>query len=475
MAFATCSVISLNNARGFWAYQHLDTARVISLSVKRILEQAGLDSAVVFTLLTRAWQAGAGAATLLLVAYFFTSELQGFYYTFSSLLALQVFVELGLYLVVVNRASHEWSKLVLSETGDVMGDAAALSRLASLLYFVVIWYAAASVLFAVGVGVSGYLFLANSPSTNFVWHSPWAAAVALAAIQLSLLPLMSLLEGCNQVTAISQLRFRQAIAETIAIWALLAAGLGLWVVAGALFVRVAATLLFILGKYLQFFRSILAGAGTQRILWRKEIWPMQWRLGAQGLVNFFIYSMFVPIVFHFHGPVAAGQTGMTLQIISVVQLMALAWVQTKVPLFGMLVAKRQFDELDRVWKRASTLSFAFTIAGSGILWAAVFILSESGLDIGTRMLGPLPTGLFLLAYGLMQIVNFYASYLRAHGREPFLVAGVLGGVLMGSLIFSLGSRYGPTGAATGFLISICLFTLPMGTLIWIRRRKEWQN
>src|SRR5712692_1748621 len=57
--------------------------------LRPLIEKAGLDQAIVFTLLTKAWQALAGLVSLLLIAQFFTPEIQGFYYTFSSLLALQ--------------------------------------------------------------------------------------------------------------------------------------------------------------------------------------------------------------------------------------------------------------------------------------------------------------------------------------------------------------------------------------------------
>ena len=436
--------------------------------------RAGLDRAVTYTLLTRAWQAGAGAVNLLLIAKFFGPEVQGFYYTFSSLLALQVFVELGFYLVVVNLASHEWSKLRLDESGYIVGDASALSRLASLARFVVKWYSAASFLFVVGVGTCGYLFLAQARATDIAWQAPWWTVVVLATIQLWLMPILSLIEGCNQVVALNRFRLVQTIVDAFTIWLLLAVGTELWVAAGSLAVKVAATFVFLAISYRRFFRSLWAGAARATIQWRKEVWPMQWRLAAQGAVNYLVFSFFTPIMFHYHGPKVAGQMGMTLQIISVVQLMALAWVQTKVPRFGMLVANREYAELDRIWGQASRLSFGFAVVGSLAIWIAVVVLGEFMPGLATRVLGPLPTALFLLAYALMLIINYQAIYLRAHAREPFVFVGVSSGLLTGSLVFLFGSEYGPTGAATSYAAAVGLFVLPITTTIWIRRRADWQ-
>lgn len=443
--------------------------------LRRLLEKAGLDQAVIFTLLTRTWQAAAGLVTLLLIAKFFAPEIQGFYYTFSSLLALQAFVELGLYVVIVNLTSHEWSKLQIDGSGGVSGDAVALSRLASLTRFIAKWYTGVSLLFILGVGVAGHVFFSKAQAADVAWQAPWWTVVILAAVQLWLMPVLSLLEGCNQVVAINRFRLVQTIAEAVTMWLLLAAGAGLWVVAGSLAIKVTAIVFFIWGRYRHFFVSLFAGAGQERIRWRYEVWPMQWRLAAQGAVNYLTFSLFNPVMFYFHGPIVAGQMGMTLQIVSVVQMMAMSWIQTKVPRFGMLVVRRDFAELDRIWWKASKLSFGFAVAGSLIIWLAVLILYELDVEFAPRILEPLPTALFLIAYGLMQISSCYAAYLRAHAREPFLALGVSAGLLIGSLVFLFGGRYGPTGAAASFMAAVGLFVIPMSTMIWIRLRAEWQR
>lgn len=440
----------------------------------RLLAKFDLDQAVIYTLLTRAWQAIAGAVTLVLIAYFFSPEVQGFYYTFSSLLALQAFVELGLYIVIVNRASHEWSKLRIDGSGSVVGDASALSRLASLTRFVSRWYTAASFLFVLGVGAGGYVFLSQSHTTNVAWQDPWGTVVVLAAVQLWLMPILSLLEGCNQVVELNRFRFVQTIADAFTMWFLFAVGAGLWVAAGSLAIKILATVYFLIRRYGRFFRSVMAAQVQERIRWRDEVWPMQWRLAAQGAVNYLLFSLFTPVMFHYHGAKVAGQMGMTLQIISVVTLMSQAWVQTKVPRFGMLVAKGEYAELDRIWWQASKVSFSFIVVGGFSIWAAILVLSELYPELASRVLSPLPTALFLMAYGLMQVSYFQALYLRAHAREPFLVLGVLGGLLIGSLVFLFGSRYGPTGAAASFMAAVGLFVIPMSTIIWTRRRAEWQ-
>jgi len=444
-------------------------------ALRSLAEKAGLDRAVIFLLLTRAWQAGAGLVGLLLISIFFAPEVQGYYYTFSSLLALQIFVELALNLIILNLSSHEWSRLRLDASGHIVGDAAALSRLAWLARFVAKWYSVVSFVFVFGVGIGGYFFLSRAGTADISWQAPWWTVVALAAFQLWLMPLLSLLEGCNQVVELNRYRLIQAIAEAFTMWVLLVAGAGLWVAAGSLAVKVAGTLVFLRRRYGRFFRSLRTGAGQARISWRKQIWPMQWRLAVQGVVVYFSSSLFIPIMFHYHGPKVAGQMGMTLQVVSVVQMMAMAWVQTKVPQLGALIARREFAELDTIWWRSSTLSFGFALAGSVAIWIGILVLRQYDMELASRMLDSLPTGLFLVANVLMVVGNCQSLYLRAYAREPFLVVGVLSGLLIGGLVFLFGSQYGPTGAAMAYTAAIGLFVLPMTTMIWKRRRREWQG
>ncbi len=439
------------------------------------LRRFAIDDAVLFALLMRVAQGLAGAVTLVLVAHWFSPAVQGFYYTFMSLLALQAFIELSFQIVVVSRASHEWSRLSLeSGSGVVIGDADAVSRLASLARFIGRWYAVLAVLFLLGVGAAGDLFMRASAEAGIAWRPAWWASVALAALQVWLMAPLALLEGCNQVAAVNRLRFWQVIAEALVIWLLLAGGSELWVVAGALAVKVVAAVLFV-GRYRAFFRSLLRAVGPEAITWRDEIWPMQWRVAAQASVNYLTFSLFTPIMFHYYGAEAAGRMGMTLQLVSMVMALGQAWLQTRVPQFGMLVAKREFEELDRVWGRACKAAFTVVAAGALAVWCGVALLPFVHPALAARLLAPLPTLLFLVGFGLMQLPYGQALYLRAHAREPYLFVGVSSGVLIGAAVFVFGRRYGELGAAASFAVVVALYLLPIASAIWVRRRAEWQG
>ncbi|MBW3543648.1 MAG: hypothetical protein KY476_25640, partial [Planctomycetes bacterium] len=216
------------------ASEHSQTAAPARRTLFQRLE---LDRAVIYALLLRGWQLAAGAVTLVLMTLFFTGPLQGYYYTFASLIALQSFFELGFSVVVVNLCSHEWSRLRLDEDGAIAGDADALSRLVSLGRLLFRWYGVAAVVFAAAVGVGGALFLGRQSAESISWLPPWVALVGLSSLVLWTLPFVAMLEGCNQVAEVNRFRWIQAVAASLAVWGVMVLGGELWAAAAAALAR----------------------------------------------------------------------------------------------------------------------------------------------------------------------------------------------------------------------------------------------
>jgi hypothetical protein len=144
----------------------------------------GIDNAIAFTVLARGWGSLAGLVTVVLIARFLTRAQQGYYYTFGSLIALQIVFELGFSFVILQMASHERAHLTFSPDGQISGDAVAHSRLASVLQETIRWYTVAAVLMAAFLLIAGsYFFSAHqTPGEVVAWRIPWYSAVFAAAL-----------------------------------------------------------------------------------------------------------------------------------------------------------------------------------------------------------------------------------------------------------------------------------------------------
>src|SRR5579872_3688174 len=107
--------------------------------MRRVL---GVDRAIGFTVLARLWSSSAGLVTIALIARFLSPAEQGYYYTFGSLVALQVVFELGFSFVILQLASHERAELSIVDDCEIHGSPIAHAKLAFViqkfvsLYFV---------------------------------------------------------------------------------------------------------------------------------------------------------------------------------------------------------------------------------------------------------------------------------------------------------------------------------------------------
>lgn len=442
------------------------------IRLQRLLYMAAVDRAVFFAILGRVTQLVVAPVTLVLVASHLTPTAQGFYFTFGSLLAAQSFFELGLSLVLVNFASHEWARLSLGSDGRVKGDQTAISKLAELGRLTSKWFGVGSVLFALIVGSVGFWWLAHSP-TDVEWLMPWLLLVALTAIGFWTLPRDAILEGCNQVAVLHQFRCWQSLLGNMVCWIALLMGADLWTLPIWAAVNLLRSLLLHGVRYRRFWEGFRDPLIRSDLNWRRDIWPMQWRVGLSGLVSFFALSLFTPVIFHYYGPVRAGQMGMTWTIVGGVQSICLMWIYARVPQFGALVSQREFRKLDELWRRASISSLIITVGASVSCWIGIYAIDNLGLPFAERLLPPLPTLLFFIGIICAQLAHCFVVYLRAHKKEPIMVASVTTSLLTGILVWLFGRDYGPDGVAFAYLCVMALGILPWMATIWRRCRAQW--
>lgn len=439
--------------------------------LQRFVVTAGADKAILYGLLSKGWRAVAGLISIVLIAKFLTPQTQGYYFTFQSLIALQVFVELGLFLVAVNITSHEWAKLGLNEDGQLIGDQDALSRLVSFGRRLASWYSMAAVVFVIVVGPAGALFLARQANDE-AWLAPWLVSVFCQGIILAATPLLALLEGCNQVVSVQRFQLWQAIVANAALWICLSSGAGLWSVAALLTAQALGTAYYLGIMQRPFFSPFWRATNGKIVDWKREVWPMQWRLAVQGVVNYFVYSIYTPVIFYYFGPVEAGQFGLTWQVFSVLQAIGLVWVQTRVPRFGMLIAQRHFEEMDRLWQHAVMFAIGGFATGMVIFVFCQTLLNYFDIELGRRFLGT-QVSLLLLPTGLLAVwIQCAAVYWRAHKIEPLGMSAIIPGVMNGTLVWWWGRAYGSIGAIAAYLFMLLAISGPLS--VYLKRQVAYE-
>lgn len=400
------------------------TGASTSVRLSRWKQALGLDFHVASTLLLRGWGILAGAITLVLLPLWLSPAQQGYYYTFASLLALQVFFELGLSQVIIQLVGHEAAHLSFHEDGNVSGAPDRIARLGGIITLLRRWYAVAAVLFVLLGGLAGAVFFGRHGQVLAMleWAPVWCTAVVLTAINLYFSPQLAVIEGTGQVGQVARLRLIQSIVGYGALWLMLMTGSDLWAAVAVPFVSACATLLWLRarGGWLK-----TPVSGTSAISWRRDVFPLQWRIAVSWACGYFIFSLFTPIVFASHGAAEAGRLGMAMSVFSAVTTLGLSWVNAKTPSFAMHVSRGDSAALNHLFRgvalRSTTVTalLGFTIVGIAALGA------YHGAGATQRIAAPMTLFWIACASTINTVVYAAAVYMRAHREEPMLPVSIV--------------------------------------------------
>jgi hypothetical protein len=451
---------------------------------------AGVDRAVFYSNATQMLRLVTGPITMLLVLRYLTPEVQGYFYAFAGVAATQVFLEMGFSQNILQFASHEFAKLRFTPQRTLEGDPVALSRLISLGRLAFGYYAVAAAIMLVAIGAGGHLYFtlaehhhlkaigtvaqaAAAPTTPIAWQGAWWIIAITAALSLAINPAWSLLEGCNQITSVAQIRLASSLAGFVGNAVSLITGLGIYASAVGTACSVLIGIGFLLFQWRPFLGQFRQPARHGKISWRREIWPFQWRIAVSWMSGYFIFDIINPIAFAFCGAIETGRIGMSLQLINMIRNIALTWVTTKAPRFGMLVAGKAWKELDSLWQRSTVQSVAFYLLGSS---AFVIIVSCSGTIFPAlpNRLAPFSVNLWLCGAMLVQVlINAMAIVLRAHKQEPYMWLSVFNAAISIGLIIPLTWWLGIYGEAMGLTLASWLTFVP-ALKIYRTKRMEYR-
>ena len=454
--------------------------------IRRTARLLGVDRAIAFTVLARGWSSLAGIGTLTLIARFLSPAEQGFYYTFYSLVAMQIVFELGFSVVILQAASHEAAHLHIAPNGAVTGPEQAHARLASVLQKSVRWYTVAAALMfftLVPVGLAFFRHAAARPGVQAVrFGLPWALVVLASSCTFQIDPLFSFLEGCGYVPEVARTRLRQSVAGTLLGWSAFLLHRGLFAPGCMILGQAAMGAALVWTKRDLLLPLLRHATAAFRIDWHAEVWPFQWRIAVSWLAGYLTAQLFNPILMSFRGPVEAGQMGMSLNVCGTLSSMAIAWMNTKASPFGRMIARKDYETLDRTFFRALWQSTAAAVLACSIVWLAFAYLHLRGVRVhgillASRLLPPLP--LALLFFGTVGNIVVFAEalYLRAHKQEKFMVNSIAGALYTAPLAYLLGRWHSPYGGAWGiaaaYAVGTLLIGLGYGTYTFLRWRRIW--
>ncbi|QDK83089.1 hypothetical protein EXU85_32605 [Spirosoma sp. KCTC 42546] len=438
----------------------------------------GIDLSILYTILARGLQAGGGLITIGLISLFLTKEEQGYYYTFGSLLAVQVFFELGLTSIITQYVAHEAINVRWLSASELSGPPENLSRLASLLALCFNVFGILSALLFVVLVAGGFTFFSTYKvnSSTVHWQWPWVIVSLSTALLLIVNPILAFLEGLGQVKEVAQFRMKQQIISIITVLIILGTKGGLYaqgIASLVSFLFLSSSIVFSYRK--QLLLTIYRHASLWKVSYRKEIFPYQYKIALSWISGYLLVQLFNPILFATQGAVVAGQMGMTLAALNGVSTISMSWVSTKITLFSSLIARKNYKELDSVFE--TTLRQLMIVS---VVLLTLFIVMIESINVFNTSLRdrflPLTQILFLcLATFINQIIFSWATYLRCHKQEPFLLISVLNGILCAFSSIIMGHYFGITGMVLGYTVLTALIGGLGGYYIFVTKKNEWHG
>jgi hypothetical protein len=435
---------------------------------------AGLDFHVLVTLLSRGWTVIAGATTVILLPLRLGSTEQGYYYTITSLLGLQILFEMGLGQVIIQLVGHEVAHLKNVGEERFTGDPARLNRLASLMQLLRRWYRVAAVLFAVLAGVGGALFLTRrgvlAPSQ---WMGTWFIMAVCTAANLTYVPALAMLEGCGRIGNVARLRMIQSVVGYVALWVSLIAGAGLWSAIMVPLASATSTGLWLRRVRIYTWLTSHVVAPGSGIAWRRDVLPFQARIAISAMSGYFLFYAFTPLIFANRGAVEAGRFGIAMTVFNALAAVGTSWIYAKTPTMAMHIARGERRELDTVFFSVFKRSLVFTTAAAAGVVLCASLLSWAGVRQMSRIASPGVLCCLALVCVANCVIFSLAAYMRAHREEPMHGVSVTGAIAT-VLVAYFGSRFGVLPMSVAYLIVTAGLMLPWTIALFRRYQRRSQ-
>lgn len=450
----------------------------ISGKAKNLVKLIGIDGAIFFTLIAKVVQASGGLISVIFISRYLNLIEQGYYYTFGSILSIQIFFELGLSGVITQFVAHEVALLKWEGPICLNGSPEALSRLSSLLRFCVKWFSFLAVILFTILIITGLFFFNKfgGKENNVDWITPWIIISFSTSCSFIFSPILAFLEGLGKVKNVAIFRLVQQSIQISVLFICLMLHLKIYSSPLAYLIAFLITPIYIYGSInFLILKQIWLQIQSWTINYKEEIFPYQWRIALSWISGYFMYQLFNPVTFATDGAIVAGQMGITIVLLNGILSISLSWLNTKIPLFSNLIARKNYFDLDKIFKKTITQTSFVSLLGVCSFILFIYVLKINHNPISNRFLPILPLTLLAISTFANQFVSALAIYLRCHKKEPFLIFSIVLAILTTGSTLVLGKYFGVLGITFGFCFLSVFVSLIWAIIIFKNKKQMWHQ
>ena len=364
----------------------------------------------------------------------------GILFFFFSILSAQVFFELGLNQIVLQRLSRSYAHLKLDAKNGVTGPIKHVNKFLCIVQLSSAWYRNISILFFFTATIYGSYFLYTFDG---MLVREWLPVLVILMLFVSLGIYQSIRLTIHQsmlrVAKVAKIRLIQSIVGySILLIAIYYFDIGL---IGAVILPLVSFLIIGIWLLINIKNNKQKFDLNTKVTWKKDFWPLQSRMALSWVAGYFTSQLMIPFVFQYHGPEIAGQLGLSIAIYSSILALSLSFIYSKIPSISVYISKGEYDKAYSFFKELISKSMIFILLLVAIFLMSVVILQDDYKYIFSR----LPELDVLLFLGVVTIANAFifsiGAYLRVFNIEPMMNVSIVMAILsiFNIIIFSSSS------------------------------------
>lgn len=419
------------------------------------------------------WRLISGPISMILIPLYLTSEEQGYWYLFGSIAALSTFADLGFSNIVLQFSAHEFASLKINDDGFLSGNDINVKKISSFFRFVLNWLRnICSIAFPVIIGV-GFFFLVRDKVLK-VYLMPWIIYAFGSLINFFNNSILSFLEGMNQIAKIQKSRLMVSFLNTLLIVLGLMLHLKVITISIAMFLSSSFMFFTIFKTFGKIVKQMWCESRNFNYPWKQEILPLFKKYILSFASGYFLFQIYTPLMHLFHGAEYSGKVGITMSLVNAAFSFGNIFIYTITPQINILVEKKDWGALDRLFKKRLLFSLVTYVFIWGCFGFFVYLFGEISLinKILSRFLAYRGIAILAICYFFQLLINSWAIYLRGHKQEPYWLTGIFAAIWVFLVTLIVGRVLSPDLFFIG-LLSQYIWGLPVSYIIYKKDQKRW--
>lgn len=404
-----------------------------------------LNKAIAYNL----WLAFSGILTAFLVTFYFSKEIQGVYFTITSLIAIKAILDSGFSNVILSYVALNKNKIIDKNKITFKDDG--FKNISNIFLYSKKRFKVVSVLGFLSLQILGWWFFSDYIITENIFY--WITLTLIFSGNLLMIPYFSVIEGLDYLDSLFSFRLKCAFINSLSSWVVIFLGGGILCIIALNFSMLIQNFIY-LRKYNRLFNKLNNGIYDKDFI-RPIVKPMSIKISLSWASSYFTSNGLIPFLFKYINPVVAGQFGLSWALLSVISTVSKQFVIVNRPKLGSLYNEKKFKEF-------SSLFIKNFLKGLGLFLILTIILfffynTLGSLEIIKRLLPYNQLLLLSILFLTTIIMGYFTHFFRAQFKEPLYFSYVLISItLLISMILNIDS----------LSVNLVMYTLIVANIIF---------